>query len=150
MQRTLLYLFVCLATTAPLRAQGVAGTWKRTAMLMTEASGKTTDELPELTQTMPCTAGITYTFRPDGTLHTDVPETCGPMKKTIERMNKTSRWSVSGKTLKTRVVDKSLPDSEYELRLSGNTMTWTFDYAANPQVPNPGRAKQLVICYVRL
>ncbi|MBC7893243.1 MAG: lipocalin family protein [Sphingobacteriaceae bacterium] len=143
-----LFFFAVVAPT--LRAQGVVGTWKRTAMLLTEASGKTTDELPELTKTMPCTAGITYTFLPDGTLRTDVPETCGPMKKTIERMNKMSRWSVSGNKIKTVVVDKSLPDSECDLRLSGNTMTWTYNYADTPQLPNPGKAKRLVISYVRL
>jgi hypothetical protein len=99
---------------------------------------------------MPCTAGITHTFLADGTLRTNVPESCGAMKKTIERMNKTSRWSVSGGRMKTVVVDKSLPDSEFALRVSGNTMTWEYDYAANPQMPNPGNAKRLVIKYSRL
>lgn len=144
-----LLIAACLAA-SPLRAQGIVGTWKRTAMLMTAATGKTTDELPELVKAMPCTAGITYTFLADGTMRTDVPDACGPVKKTIEQMNKAGRWSVSGGKMKIVVPDKSLPDSEYNLNFSGNTMTWSFDYAANPQMPNPGNAKRLVIKHTRL
>ncbi|GAB2577566.1 lipocalin-like domain-containing protein [Spirosoma areae] len=151
MKRTLLSILVSLyLSTSPLLAQSVAGTWKRTAMLMTDASGKTTDELPELTKTMPCTAGITYTFLADGTMRTDVPESCGPIKKTIEQMNKAGRWSATSNKLRIVVPDKSLPDSDYSLTVSGNTMTWDFDYAANPQMPNPGNAKRIVIKYTRL
>ncbi|MFD2573850.1 lipocalin family protein [Spirosoma soli] len=146
----LLLQIALVFTYATAHAQNVVSTWKRTAMLLTKANGKTTDELPELTKNMPCTAGITYTFVADGTLRVDVPESCGAMKKTIERMNKSGRWSVSGRKLRIVVPDKSLPDSDYDLTVSGNTMTWDFDYATNPQMPNPTKAKRLVIKYSRL
>lgn len=150
MKTSLLNFLVMCLSTAPLLAQSVVGTWKRTAMILTEANGKTEDSTPELTKTMPCTAGITYTFLADGTMRTDVPESCGPMKKTIERMNKAGRWSATGSTLRITVPDKSLPDSDYKLSFSGNTMIWDFDYAANPQMPNPTKAKRIVIKYARL
>ncbi|UFH53771.1 lipocalin family protein [Spirosoma sp. KNUC1025] len=151
MKTSFLILLIALVFTyASAQAQNVVGTWKRTAMLTTETNGKTTDELPELTKTMPCTADITYTFLADGTMRTDVPDACGPMKKTIEKMNKVGRWSATGNRLKIVVPDKSLPDSDYALSVTGTTMTWTFDYVANPQVPNPGNAKRLVIKYARL
>lgn len=143
-------LTMLLFSPAPLLAQSVVGTWKRTTMLLTEANGKTEDSTPELTKTMPCTAEITYTFLADGTMRVNVPESCGAMKKTIERMNKSGRWSATGNRLRIVVPDKSLPDSDYDLSLSGNTMTWDFDYAANPQMPNPTKAKRLVIKYSRL
>lgn len=147
---TLLFFVTLWISTTPLLAQNVVGTWKRTAMLLTEANGKTEDSTPELTKAMPCTAGITYTFLADGTMRVDVPASCGAMKKTIEKMNKAGRWSVSNRKLRIVVPDKSLPDSDYDLTLSGNTMTWDFDYAANPQMPNPTKAKRLVIKYARL
>lgn len=148
-------LLLSLSLTTNVLAQSPVGTWKRTAMILTEASGKTEDSTPELTKTMPCTADITYTFVADGTMRVDVPETCGPMKKTIERMNKAGRWSTTGSTLRIIVPDKSLPDkslpdSDYKLSFSGNSMTWDFDYAANPQMPNPTKAKRVIIKYVRL
>ena len=34
--------------------------------------------------------------------------------------------------------------------MSGNTMTWDFDYTANKQVPNPEKAKRVVIKYQRI
>ncbi|CCH54223.1 hypothetical protein BN8_03371 [Fibrisoma limi BUZ 3] len=147
---SLILLLALAFAYATAHAQNVVGTWKRTAMILTEANGKTEDSQPELIKTMPCTAGITYNFLADGTMRVDVPESCGPMKKTIERMNKAGRWSVSGRKLRIVVPDKSLPDSDYDLTLSGNTMTWDFDYAANPQMPNPTKAKRLVIKYTRL
>jgi hypothetical protein len=146
----LLFVLLGLFGVTNSHAQGIVGTWKRTAMLLTEASGKTEDSTPELTRTMPCTAAITYTFLADGTMQVNVPESCGPMKKTIERMNKAGRWSATGRKLRIVVPDKSLPDSDYDLTVSGNTMTWDFTYAANPQMPNPTKAKRIVIKYTRL
>ncbi|WP_461080867.1 lipocalin-like domain-containing protein [Spirosoma flavus] len=131
-------------------AQSAVGTWKRTTMLLTEADGKTTDMSAQLTKAMPCTADITYTFVADGTFRTDVPESCGAMKKTIEQMNKSGRWSAKGNKIKVVMIDKSLPDADYDLTVSGNTMTWSFNYADNPQMPNPTKAKRTVITYKRL
>lgn len=150
MKQTLTALFFILFLTANGLAQSPVGTWKRTAMILTEANGKTEDSMPEMTQAMPCTARITYTFVADGTMRTNVPDDCGAIKKATEKINKTSRWAVSGSKIKVWVTDKSIPDSEQTLTMSGNTMTWTFDYAANPQMPNPTKAKRLVIKYVRL
>ncbi|GAB3991812.1 hypothetical protein GCM10028807_22970 [Spirosoma daeguense] len=145
-----LVLILLFVSTSPLLAQNVVGTWKRTAMILTEATGKTEDSTPGLTKAMPCTTDITYTFLTDGTMKVNVPESCGAMKQTIERMNKAGRWSTTGSTLRITVPDKSLPDADYKLSFSGNTMSWDFDYAANPQMPNPTKANRLVIKYVRL
>ncbi|GAB3926314.1 lipocalin family protein [Larkinella terrae] len=150
LDRILLSALVLCLSTGPLLAQNVVGTWKRTAMLLTEASGKTKDSTPELTRAIPCTPDITYTFLADGTMKVTVPESCGRMKPVVERMNEAGRWSITGSKLWITVPDKSLPDSGYKLSVSGNTMTWDFDYAANPQMPNPTKAKRLVIKYVRL
>jgi Lipocalin-like domain len=150
MKRTLICLILPLFLATNLLAQGIVGTWKRTAMLLTEANGKTEDSMPEMTQAMPCTAQITYTFLANGTMSTNVPDDCVAIKKATEKMNKITRWSVSGNKLKVAVTDKSIADSEHILTMSGNTMTWTFDYAANPQMPNPTKAKLLVIKYIRL
>ncbi|MBO0931336.1 lipocalin-like domain-containing protein [Fibrella aquatilis] len=150
MKRTLICLLFSLFLITNVLSQSVVGTWKRTAMLLTEANGNTDDSMPDMTKAMPCTARITYTFLADGTMSTNVPDDCGVIKKATDKINKTSRWAVSGNKLKVWVLDKSLPDSEQVLTFSGNTMTWTFDYAANPQMPNPTKAKRLVINYVRL
>lgn len=143
----ILLLSLLLATDA--LAQSPVGTWKRTTMLLTEANGKTTDMAPELTKTMPCTKDITYSFVADGTMRVNVPESCGVMKLAIERVNKSGRWTISGGKITIVVLDKNLPDSDYDLTISGNTMTWSFNYANNPQMPNPTKAKRMVIKYVR-
>ena len=150
MTRTL-FLTLCLVwLTTHAWSQNAVGTWKRTTMTLTEANGKTTDMMSQLTKAMPCTVDITYTFKADGTFQTVVPESCGPMKKTIEQMNKSGRWSATGDKLKVVMLDKSLPDANYELTVKGNTMTWSFKYADNPQMPNPTKAKGMAITYQRL
>jgi len=150
MKRNLIYLLFPLFPTTNLLAQSVVGTWRRTAMLLTEANGKTEDMMPMMTKNMPCTAEITYSFMADGTMRTNVPAACGPIKKAVENANKAARWSVSGNKMRIVVPDKSLPDADHDLTMSGNTMTWTFDYGANPQMPNPTKAKRMVVKYQRL
>ena len=151
MKKLLIYnLLFTLSLTPNVFAQNVTGTWRRTAMLLTEASGKTEDMMLMMTKNMPCTAEITYSLLADGTMRTNVPDACGTIKKAIENMNKAARWSVSGNKMRIVVPDKSLPDADHDLTMSGNTMTWSFDYAANPQMPNPTKAKRLVVKYARL
>jgi len=150
MKRNLIYLLFPLFLTTNLLAQSVVGTWRRTTMLLTEANGKTEDMMPMMTKNMPCTAEITYSFMADGTMRTNVPAACGPIKKAVENANKAARWSVSGNKMRIVVPDKSLPDADHDLTMSGNTMAWTFDYGANPQMPNPTKAKRMVVKYQRL
>ncbi len=150
MKPTLICLLFSLFLTTNMLAQSVVGTWKRTAMLLTEANGKTEDMMPMMTKSMPCTAEITYSFLADGTMRTNVPAACGPIKKVVERANKAARWSVSGNKISIVVPDKSQPDANHDLTMSGNTMTWTFDYGANPNMPNPTKAKRMVVKYIRI
>ena len=81
MKRPLICLLLSLTITTNLLAQPVVGNWKRTSMVLTDASGKKEDMIPVLTQSMPCTPDITYTFNPDGTMNVNVPETCGRIEK---------------------------------------------------------------------
>lgn len=128
-------------------AAGVAGTWKRTSMTLVDASGKTTDLNATMAKAMPCTKDITYTFLADGSLKTNVPDACGAMKKTIETMNASGKWTMSGQKLTVTTTIKSLPPATYDVRFQGNTMTWVFTYADNPGTPNPTNAKQMTIVY---
>jgi hypothetical protein len=148
MKKALLWLCAIAATGA--MAQTVPGTYKRTAMVLTDATGKQTDLLALTSQSMPCTAQITYTFKADNSFSTQVPASCGDRKSALESMNTPARWSVSGNQLKVITQDKSQPDALYTLTYGSNTMTWTFNYTANPQTPNPTQAKQLVVTYQRL
>ncbi|WP_420151841.1 hypothetical protein [Spirosoma sp.] len=66
-------LITLIFSYASAQAQNVVGTWKRTAMMLTEASGKTEDSTPELTKAMPCTTGITYSFLGDASVPPNTP-----------------------------------------------------------------------------
>ncbi|GAB4018006.1 lipocalin-like domain-containing protein [Spirosoma koreense] len=144
------YLIVLTSAFRLPYADGVAGTWKRSAMTLVDASGKTTDMLPMLSKTMPCAKDITYTFSSDGQMKTNVPDACGSMKKTIESMNAVGRWSLSGNQLTVTTTMKQFPPAIYEVSFTGNTMSWVFNYENNPKTPNPTKAQRMTIVYQRI
>ncbi|GAB3959323.1 hypothetical protein GCM10028805_55220 [Spirosoma harenae] len=128
----------------------LTGTWKRTAMTLTESTGKTTDMQQMMNQNMPCTKDMTYTFSADGSMKTNVPDACGALKKTIESMNASGHWNMSGKKVVVTTTMKDIPPATYEVNQQGNTMTWVFNYADNPKMPNPTKAKTMTIVYTRV
>ncbi|WP_080054960.1 lipocalin-like domain-containing protein [Spirosoma aerolatum] len=128
----------------------ITGTWKRTAMTLVESSGKSTDMNKMMETNMPCTKEMTYTFGNDGTMKTNVPDACGALKKTIESMNASGKWTMSGRKVVVTTTMKDIPPSTYDVAISGNTMTWTFNYADNPKMPNPTKAQRMTIVYQRI
>ena len=119
-------------------------------MLLVEASGKTNDLAQTMQRSMPCTKDITYTFMGNGQLKTTVPDACGKLKRTVESMNVDSRWSISGRTLTITTTMKNFPPATYDVNFQGNTMTWLFNFADNPNTPNPTKAKRMTIVYQRV
>ena len=131
-------------------ADGVTGTWKRSAMTILDGSGKTTDMMAMMARSMPCTKDITYTFTSNGKMDTSVPDACGAMKKAIESMNATGQWVMAGRKLTVSTTMKDFPPATYDVTFAGNTMTWVFSYADNPKTPNPTKAQRLTIVYQRV
>lgn len=128
----------------------VTGTWKRTAMTLVEATGKTTDMMALMNQSMPCSKDITYTFLSDGQMKTVVPDACGAMKKTIEDMSVNGHWTMSGQKMTVTTTMKGIPPSTYDVSVQGNSMTWVFNFTDNPQAPNPTKAKRMTLVYQRV
>jgi hypothetical protein len=156
MHRSFIFtLFITLVGTAyrptlPSTFDGVTGTWKRTAMTMVDASGKTTDMLQMMTKSMHCIKDITYTFSGDGRLKSNVPDACGSLKKTIESMNSEAKWSISGRKITVTTTTKGFPPATCAISFQGNTMTWVFIYADNPKTPNPTKAQKITTVYQRI
>lgn len=154
MNRLLLFVLLIASAGTAFRPAPMAGTltgtWKRTAMSLVESSGKSSDMMALMNKSMPCTKDITYTFLGDGQMKTGVPESCGPMKKTIEDMNASGHWSMSGQKVTVTTTLKGIPPSVYNVTFDGNTMTWFFSFADNPQAPNPTKAKSITIVYQRI
>ena len=155
MQRSLIF-FIALSLVgmafrpfAPTAFNGVTGTWKRTAMTLIDASGKTSEPGYRMQKAMPCTKDITYTFSNDGRLKTNVPDACKALKKTIESMNAEARWVLRGSKLTVTTTLNDMPPATYDISFQGNTMTWVFTYADNPKTPNPTKAQRLTLVYER-
>lgn len=119
-------------------------------MTMIDARGKTTGMLQMMTKSMPCTKDITYTFSGDGRLKSNVPEACGSLKKTIESMNSEAKWSISGRKITLTTTAKGFPPATWAISFQGNTMTWVFIYADNPETPNPTKAQKITTVYERI
>ena len=146
---------ICLAGTAfrPVynpTAVDIAGTWKRTAMTMIDAGGKTTDLNATMNKSMPCMKDITYTFSSDGQMKSNVPDACGAMKKTIEDMSAKGRWTANGGKIVVTTTMKEIPPSIYDVSFQGNTMTWVFNYSDNPKTPNPTKTVRLTTVYQKI
>ncbi len=76
---------------------------------------------------------------------------CVPnMRGMIEKMNAKSRWSQAGNKVTASFTDNSVPPSVHTVTFVGNTMTWRFNYADNPKMPNPTKAKSMTIVYQRI
>ncbi|MFN8357041.1 MAG: lipocalin family protein [Spirosomataceae bacterium] len=152
MKATLFFIGFLFIGTPMVLAQlpsNMTGTWKRTAMSSVTTDGKVTDYVATLEKTMPCSKDMTYTFKADGSFITHVPDACGSMKKTLESMNAEGKGTMKGN--KVTVVSSLLPPATYDVTFSGNIMTWYFDYAANPKIPNPGgKLKSMTIVYTKL
>ncbi len=129
---------------------GVTGTWKRTSLTMLDASGKKNDMLQMMTKSRPCMKDITYTFSSDGQLKSSVPESCGAIKKAVESMNASARWSIAGRKLTVTTTMKDFPTTTYDISFQGNRMTWLFIFADNPKTPNPTKARQMITVYERI
>lgn len=153
MTRTLILVLFIVLLTAALRwpdSDDVSGTWKRTSMVLVDATGKTTDMMEMMSRTMPCTKDITYTFLSNGQMKTNVPDACGTIKKTIESMNASGRWVQNGRKLIVTTTLKNIPPANYDLNVQSNIMTWVFNYADNPEMTNPTKAKKMTIVYQRV
>lgn len=127
----------------------VAGTWKRTAMTSVDIDGTTSDDNASMLKAMPCAKNITYTFKTDGSIVTNVPDECGALKKTLESMNGDGKCTMTGNKL--IVTSSKIPTSTYQVEFKGNTMTWFFDYSTNPKTLNPGgKSKSMTIVYTKV
>jgi len=64
-------------------------------------------------------------------------------------MNGDGKCTLTGNKL--IVTSSKIPTATYEISFKGNTMTWFFDYAANPKTLNPGgQSKSLTIVYTKI
>lgn len=143
-----LWWMVSISALAQLPSRAV-GTWKRTAMTSVNADGTTSDDFISMTEVMPCSKNITYSFKADGSIMTNVPDECGAMKKTIESMNGDGKCTMTGNKL--TVTSSKLPPAVYDVQFKGNTMIWFFDYTANPKTLNPGgKTKSLTLIYTKM
>lgn len=149
-------LFILLLLTLSLNNNALAqlsssatGTWKRTAMTSVNTDGTTSDDNAYMVKAMPCSKNITYTFKADGSIVTNVPDECGPLKKTLESMNGDGKCTMTGN--KVVVTSSKLPPATYQVEFKGNTMIWYFDYLSNPKTLNPGgKSKSITIVYTKI
>lgn len=131
-------------------AQSPEGQWKRISMIVEHANGVKQDVQQTYQQAMPCASQIRYSFLKGGKT-TALASGCEPaIKKSIESLNNKSFWKVSGNSIIISMSDDQLPPATYNLSFKGNTMTWLFQYAANPKTPNPTNAKTTTIIYQKL
>lgn len=127
----------------------VTGTWKRTAMTSVDINGTTSDDNASMLKAMPCAKNITYTFKADGSIVTNVPDECGALKKTLESMNGDGKCTMTGNKL--IVTSSKIPTATYQVEFKGNTMIWFFDYSTNPKTLNPGgKSKSMTIVYTKI
>ena len=152
MKKFILLLLMLLQAYSGIFAQlpgSVTGTWKRTGMSTVDVTGTATDLQASMMKAMPCSKNITYTFKADGSILTNVPDECSALKKTLESMNGDGKCTLTGNKL--IVTSSKIPTATYEISFKGNTMTWFFDYAANPKTLNPGgQSKSLTIVYTKI
>jgi hypothetical protein len=151
--RFALPLFLCfllLLLTNRANGQSVVGRWKRLSTTLVNTNGKSEDIDKMMRQAMPCAANIVYTFVANGTMAVDAGACDASTRKMMESMSDKSRWSQSGNKVMATMADKSIPPSTHEVSFSGNTMTWRFNYADNPKLPNPTKVRTMTIVYQRL
>ncbi|CCG99215.1 hypothetical protein FAES_1205 [Fibrella aestuarina BUZ 2] len=143
-------LLVGLLGTLPGLSQSLVGTWKRTGTLINYQSGKTDDVQAMMTKSMPCTANITYEFTGNGLLKTKIPADCQQMMSAMAKLYADTRYSTSGNQITVVSPDPKLsPNSTYTYSVTGNTLIMTLTYADQPKMPNPTKAKTMVLTYQR-
>ena len=106
-----------------------------------------------LVKSMPCFAGIIYTFSADGKMSEQAKGCSVALQKQITGQLRGARWKMAGNKLIIDATDAASPvkHAEYKVEFIGNNeMKWTFTYAENPGVPNITRAKQMQTTYTRL
>ncbi|MBO0937146.1 lipocalin family protein [Fibrella sp. HMF5335] len=146
-----LLLAVFLLVMLPTMAQSVVGTWKRVGAIVTNKDGSMMDMLAMTEKMMPCTGNITYSFLASGIQRTTVPADC---QKRLGDMAKQfmgdARYKLKGNQL-TIIPDPTtkLPVVTYTVTMSGNTMMWVMDAAAQAGTPNKGKVKSILLSYQR-
>lgn len=150
-------IFLCILTLMvanEAKAQSIVGRWKRVSYIITGADGKQQNIDAMLRRTIPCSADYVYVFSADGTLKTDISACDAAQVKRvesmIEAMNRKSRWKQVGNKVIASTTDGSIPSSVHSVTFSGNTMTWQFSFANNPETPNPTNAKAMTFLYKRI
>lgn len=144
-------LLVCLLGTLPAVSQSIVGTWKRTGTTITYQSGKTEDVQPMMVKSVPCTARVTYEFTSNGMLKTHVPADCKQLLGPMVKISADTRYAISGNKITVESPDPQLsPTMTQTYAVQGNTLTMTFTYADQPNVPNPNKAKSVVMTYQKL
>jgi hypothetical protein len=130
--------------------QGITGSWKKTSLTLTTANGKITDSYKQFIKMQPCYANMVYTFLPGGKM-SQTADGCGEaIKKMVVSEAAKGSWKINGNKLIITVSDNSMPPAIYEISFSGNTMTWIFNYADNPKIPNnKGKARLMTITYAK-
>jgi hypothetical protein len=91
---TTFLLALALAPATGLRAQGLAGTWKRTSSILINADGSKQDMQAMLLKYQPCQAGVKHVFTATGDYYTVSPKGCG-----IGDEASRATWKVSGNNL---------------------------------------------------
>jgi hypothetical protein len=132
-------------------AQSIVGTWKRTSTVLVDKDNVSTDLQQMMTERMPCASRVTYTFLASGLQKTSIPKDCEKAMAAMAAMYADAKYELKGNKLKVFSPQKELfPDAVYDVSFQGNTMTWTYDYTANPATPNPTHAKKITIIHQKI
>ncbi len=145
-------LFLCWAALpASGDGQSIVGKWKRTSAILTEADGTVTDMQPMVEEQMPCVASIVYEFTAAGVQKTIIPDNCLTAMKPVAKLYADAQYVLAGNKLTVKApAMPDFPPSVYLIKIQGDTMTWEFNYAENPNSPNPTKAKHLRVVYKKV
>ncbi len=143
----IIFITLFIVSTLGAKAQSPVGSWLRVAMIEEKANGKKVDINTELTNAMPCTKNIVYSFLANGTMAAKVTGCALGIKKSIENATKTARWVKVGNKIKVFMTDNSVPPTLNTVVYSGNKMSWTCNYSYFPELPNPNKDKSITIVY---
>ncbi|MBK6949553.1 MAG: hypothetical protein IPH16_17055 [Haliscomenobacter sp.] len=96
-------------------------------------------------------ASIVYEFTASGVLKTIIPPDCLTAMKPVAKLYADAQYTLVGNKL--TVKTPSIPDfppSVYLIKFQGDTMIWDFNYADNPDYPNPTKAKHLRVVHKKV
>jgi hypothetical protein len=144
---TTFLLALALAPATGLRAQGLAGTWKRTSSILINADGSKQDMQAMLLKYQPCQAGVKHVFTATGDYYTVSPKGCG-----IGDEASRATWKVSGNNLvMVPKKDLGIPFvGSYALTFSGNTVSMTHVYTDAERKALHSKTARLLMTYQRL